>query len=196
MPVENLELLGSITGAAGSFFGARSDASSIRQESEFRAQQLETNSRLARIQARSAAQRGKRESEEELKITKLLVGRQRANLAAQGIDVSGGSALDLQLETAEFGAVDALIIRNNAFREEAGFRIESEDLRSQAEFSRVGGKKRATRTLATGGIQAAKGLIGAGITFKRGRRDRDEVAQIPRTGRQGREGPLRKTGRF
>lgn len=147
---------------------SRSEASAITSQSEFEARQFEINSRLAKVQAKSAKERGKRESEEELRKTKLLIGRQRANLAAQGIDIGFGSALDVQLETAELGAQDALTIRNNAFRESLGFKIEALDFKSRAALTIASGRSRSRQTLVTGGLNAAKSLISGGFSAASG----------------------------
>jgi len=135
-----------------------SESSAIKSQGEFQAGQFEFQARLAELQAKSAETRGRDESDEALTKAKLLIGRQRAKLAAQGIEIDSGSALDIQLETAELGAVDSLTIRNNAFREASGYRIQAIDFRNRAAFSRIAASTGARNTLLTGGLTAASDL--------------------------------------
>lgn len=158
-------LLASIIGTGVS---AINQSKAQKLEGNIRSQQLETNARIGELQAKDAESRGKKDSEEYKKKVKLLIGRQRASFAAQGIDPGTGSALDIQLETAEFGAVDALTIRNNAFREATGHRIEAIDTRSQASFARFSGENRSRNTLITGGLTAARDLSAGTFKLKRG----------------------------
>lgn len=147
---------------ASTLSSSRQQAGAIKAESEFRSQQQETNSRLGEIQAKDVEARGLKESEETLRKAKTLIGRQRAALAAQGIEIGTGSALDIQLETAEFGALDALTIKNNAFREATGHRIEAIEAGGRAGFTRISGERRAGSTLLAGGLTAA-GDIASGV---------------------------------
>ena len=67
--------------------------------------------------AEDAIQRGQKdEMEHRLKVARFK-SRQRAELAASGVDVNEGSASDLQADTMMLGELDALTIRNNAERE-------------------------------------------------------------------------------
>jgi len=135
---------------------SQQQATAIESQGEFQSSQLLTQARLEDIQAESATTRGRAESDQEKIKTKKLIGAQRAKLAAQGIEVDSGSALDIQLETAELGAVDALTIRNNAFREATGHRIQAIDLRSQSGFTKLASKNKARNTITTGGLNAAR----------------------------------------
>ena len=132
-----------------------SEASAVRTQGEFQAQRLRTEARLSELQARSAESRGRREEEDIQRKTKLLIGRQRALLAGQNVAIDTGTPLDLQLDAAEFGALDILTVRNNAFREATGHRIQAIDFRSQSDFAKLASQNRARNTIATGGISAA-----------------------------------------
>lgn len=56
-----------------------------------------------------------------------MLGAQRANLAARGIDPDSGTALALQDETVSFGETDAMTIRYNAAREAWGFGVSADN---------------------------------------------------------------------
>lgn len=136
---------------------------------QFQSQIDESNARLSEMQAKDSIKRGEREEEDHRKRVRGLIGSQRASFAAQGIELSDGSALDIVEDTASLGAEDALTIRNNAWREAWGYRTQAANLQSSAAFSRVAGanakassKAAAKNTLITGGLQVAKGLINTG----------------------------------
>lgn len=116
------------------------------------------NARIAEIQAQDAVDRGEKAANELKKNTRRLIGAQRAALAAQGIAIDEGDALDIQLETAELGAADAQEIKNNAWREAWGYRVNALDLRGKGSFAELSGKTAARNTLLTGGMNIAKDL--------------------------------------
>ncbi len=141
--------------AIGTMGSAYAESKSIKAQSKYEAQQLELNSKLADLQAKDAEHRGKQDVANYKTEVNKLIGSQRASMAAQGIDVNDGSALDVQMDTKEMGALDALTIKNNAFREAMGFKIESVDYQGQAAMTRHAGKTAARNTLISGGIKAA-----------------------------------------
>lgn len=143
-----------IAQGASTLLTSQGQASAIKIESQYRANQFAMNARLADIRAKDAEERGKEDAKNYKLQVKRLIGRQRAALAAQGVDPDTGTGLDIQLETAEFGALDANTILNNAFREAAGYRIEAIDNRGQASFTKLAGKNQARSSLVTGGIKA------------------------------------------
>jgi hypothetical protein len=120
-------------------------------ERDYRRQQLELSRELAEIQAKDAIIRGERSAEAAKIRTKLLIGKQRVSLAAQGIDIESGSALNIQQETAEFGAVDELTIRNNAWREAFGYRVQALQLGGQSAYTGLASNFAQRTTVATGG---------------------------------------------
>lgn len=131
-----------------------SQSQATKASTEFQSQRFELNSKLAELHARDAIIRGAERAKAVKTKAKRIIGSQRVNIAAQGIEVNKGSALDIQLETAEFSALDALTIKNNAFREAAGFRIESIDLKLQGDLTKIAGKAKARNTILSGGLSA------------------------------------------
>ena len=150
-----------ISGAAGSY----SEYKGIQLETEFEASQFETNSRIAELQAKDAERRGREDANAYKVKIKQLIGKQRAAMAAQGIEIDADSALDIQLETAELGELDAMTIKNNAFREATGHRIQALDYSSQSGYTRIAGKTKARNTLLTGGMSAVDDIISLGEKF-------------------------------
>lgn len=79
------------------------------------------NAQVATQAASYARQAGEVKAEAAGRETAALMGRQRAGFAASGVDVNTGSPLDVQADTARFGQLNQLTIRNNAAREAWGY---------------------------------------------------------------------------
>ncbi len=121
----------------------------------------EINARIAEMQAEDAIKRGHEREGISRQKTKKIRGAQRAALAAQGIRVDVGSALDIQLETEDIGELDALTIRNNALREAFGFKAGAAGLRTEAGFKRTEGE----RAQARGVFEGTQTLLTSGAKF-------------------------------
>lgn len=141
--------------AGGSLLNAYGQSEAIKAKSDFDAKQFELNSRIADMQSDEAIKQGDKAAAAQKTQAKRVVGAQRAALAAQGINIDSGSALDIQQETAEMGAVDAMTIKNNAWRESWGYKMNAANMRGQADITRISGQNQANNTLLTGGLQAA-----------------------------------------
>lgn len=118
----------------------------------------ESNQRLAEIQAKDAITRGDTEARKSLQNTRVLIGAQRAAMAAQGLNLEDGSALDIQQETAGIGAMDALDIKNNAWREAWGYKVQANQSSQQAKFASITARSQSRNTLLTGGLSVAKDI--------------------------------------
>jgi len=162
-----LTLLATATAVIGTGVSSYSQSQAQKQQGAYEASIYETNARLAEIQAKDAIRRGELASTEKKKQTKQLIGSQRARLAAQGqeLGLRESDALLIQEETAEFGALDALEIRNNAWREAWGYRVQASDYLSRAKFARLTAKQKARNTLLTGGLQAAGQIASGAATY-------------------------------
>jgi hypothetical protein len=145
------------------------------QEAQGRYQQsmAEVNAMYADLQGKDAIRRGDAAATAIRKRGKQVIGAQRAALAAQGVVLDSGSALELQEETAELSAIDALTVKNNAWREAWGFKAETQAATAQGQMARFTSKANAQNTLITGGLQAtnygASGLANDGY-FQRTRK--------------------------
>ena len=86
------------------------------------------NAKIAEMQATDATNRGAIDEKKARQLTEQVIGSQRVSLAAQGVDINRGSALDIQANAAYLGELDALTIRNNAVKEAWGYRVQAQDL--------------------------------------------------------------------
>lgn len=149
--------------AMSSIGNAVAQSSAAKSQGEFQKQQAEQNARLAELQAKEAEQAGEKEAQQHRKKVRAMIGSQKAGLAAQGIDIGSGSALELFGETAEMGEMDAATIRKNSYRQAFGLRQQASMTRSQGRFDYMSSRAEARNTLLTGGLQAAGyGLEGVG----------------------------------
>jgi hypothetical protein len=130
-------------GAVNQFAGQRKQAGIIEQEGQYAADIYGQNAALADLQATDAIARGAEAESRYRTQIKGLVGSNRANMAAQGIDVSTGSAVDVQRDVEAVGELDALTIKNNAAREAFGYRVEASQYRRQADLARLGARNQA-----------------------------------------------------
>lgn len=134
------------------------------------------NAGVADLQAKDAIVRGAHDESRFREGVDQMVGQQRAGIAASGVDVNSGSAVDVQADTRHLGELDALTIRTNAAREAWGYQVQGQDLRRRAEITRkegvnlaLAGKeaKSASRYAAVGTIATGVGDV-AGFAAKRG----------------------------
>lgn len=107
-----------VVSTLGQVASQQQQAKAITSQSDF-------DAKLAKLNADDAIARWAAAASRHQMQVRGLIGSQRAALAAQGLDVSSGTALDLQDESAYFGELDAQTIRNNAAREAYGIQTNS-----------------------------------------------------------------------
>lgn len=157
--------------AGAGFAGASSQADSARLGGKIEQQQAEFNARVSEFQGEEAIRRGKREAELARKAGAKVKGSQRAALAAQGIALDEGTALELQKEAAEITAEDVETIKNNAAAEAFGFKMKAGQERFKGQLARGAAEAEASSTLLTGGLkfglQGLESGVGAGKFLSR-----------------------------
>lgn len=141
------------------YLGQRRQADSAVQQGNYAGTVYDQNATLADSQAADAIARGQQASNQRGVQTRQVVGSQRANYAAQGIDVNTGSASDVQGDTKYLGELDRQTIQTNAAREAWGYSVEASQDRNNANMARAGGQQTAaglragaTSTLLTGAL--------------------------------------------
>lgn len=142
---------------------AYSQAEASKSQAEFTASQYEANQKFANASADDSIRRGDAASSLRHRTTRQQIGAQRAASAASGVDANFGSAVELQEDTRFAGEMDELTIKNNAWREANGFKVQAASLGAQAGMTRLAGQNQYRNTLITGGLQAASyGMQAAG----------------------------------
>lgn len=135
------------------------NAQLIEQGSELNAGVHDFNAAALEGQAADAIARGKQTEDLFRKQLHQTIGSQRASFAAQGVEISSGSAEQVQEDTAYQGELDALTIRTNAAREAWGFRVAAEGETLQAGATRKLGKLQAANTRAVGKSNATAAMV-------------------------------------
>jgi hypothetical protein len=151
--------IGITTQLAGSVASLYTSIVANQIETDYKRHVYDMNTELAKMQAADAMKRGARLEEESHRKTKSLIGSQRAAMAAQGIDISVGSAVDVQADAAARGAADELAIRNNAYREAFGYKMQAFGLAGQASMMGITSRAAENATMATGGANFASGTM-------------------------------------
>lgn len=157
----------SITSAVGGIFSARA----ISEQGKYAREIFQANADFSRLQAQDAIRRGEVDAQKYKKKVKQLLGTQRANLAAQGIDVSGvdSSAYEIQKQTLEYGLQDVQMIRNNAFREAWGLKFQASQYMAQGQNAQLEARAKATNTLLSGGMKSFEYGVAAYKDYKAGK---------------------------
>lgn len=124
------------------------------QAGQYNAQVADMNATMAETRAKDALARGAVEEQQKRAQTAQLMGRQRAAMAANGVDLTFGSPLDTIVDTAIMGELDAMTIRQNAGREADDYRMQAWNARADAGLSRSNAK-----SAKTGGYLAAGGTV-------------------------------------
>jgi multidrug efflux pump subunit AcrA (membrane-fusion protein) len=127
-----IAIVSSVASGVTGFIGAQQQASAAKAQAEYNAAVARNNAIYAERAAKEAEERGRVAEMNQRQKTANLRGRQRAVLAANGVDVNDGSALDIQQDTSALGAIDALTIRSNAEREALGFRQQGQNFGGEA----------------------------------------------------------------
>jgi hypothetical protein len=128
----------------------------------------EYNAAVSQLQAQDAVERGVEQEGRFRAQVRGVVGAQRAGFAGANIDVSSGSAADVQADAAFLGELDALTIRTNAAREAWGYQVQAVDLRERARISRKEGVafERAGNAAGTAAyLSGAASLLNQGSTL-------------------------------
>lgn len=155
-----LTLGSAVLGAAGQIQQGQAAAAA----SNYNAQVADMNAKLSERRARDAIERGQLDEQRKRQEVAQIQGQQRAAMAANGVDLSFGSPLNIIVDTATMGEIDALTIRSSAAREAYDFDVDAVNRRADANLSRMRAKSEKTG----GYLQAAGTLLtGAGNAYQK-----------------------------
>lgn len=141
-----------LVGVAITIAGTVASSVAAQQQAKNAQKAARYNAEVRNQQAETVLEQGRLAASERRRQVRVVLGKQRASLAASGVALSEGNALDIQLQTLQFGALDAATIEHNAA-------LRANALRNSAEIELFKGD--AAHATATG--QAiATGISGAG----------------------------------
>jgi hypothetical protein len=135
-----------IAGIGGTLFSAYSSY----QQGKYAEKVARNNAIAAEYQAQDAERRGQIEERQVRLRAAQLGGQQRSALAANGVQLGSGSALDVLSDTAMMGEADALTARHNAQMEAWGYRAQASNYRAEGAGARAAGTSNAVGSLLGG----------------------------------------------
>jgi hypothetical protein len=154
--LSGMQLLAGLTSATTGFFGSLSRGVAVSAAARLEAESYKAAQAVSYQRAMDAFRVGEHATREVERRKKRLRGAQRAGYAGQGVDVSVGTARDIQQETEVIAEADKMMIRNNARSLAMGYRLEAESFGARARLAKSAAKERVFSTIATAGI----GLLG------------------------------------
>jgi len=138
-----MAMLLSASDTVGKVGSQRAQARAVQAQGEYEAQAYERNADVAALQRKDAIERGSVAAGMKDAETVAKVGSARASMGAQGVDVGVGSAVDVQANISQIGALERATIENNAAREAWGFQVQGTDLAQRAKVARAAAKQAA-----------------------------------------------------
>jgi hypothetical protein len=125
-------------------------------QARYEARVADYNRELESRKAADALERGNIEVRNAARRQSQIIGAQRAAMAANGIDVSFGTASDLLADTAVAAQEERLTLRENTRREMMGFDINAANFGSQA----IAARNRGSAALVSGALQLGSTIAG------------------------------------
>ena len=99
-----------LLGTSVTAYGQYQAANAANKQADYQAKVAANNAATAEMEAQYAEQQGQRNAEAQRRKTAVMVGAQRARMGASGAVVDSGSFLDLTLDTAKQGELDAMAL--------------------------------------------------------------------------------------
>lgn len=129
-----LQASGALMGVISSYYGAKSQKSTLRYQAEI----AEINAGLAELSAQNEILAGQREEQKARLRTGGIKAGQRVAMAANGIDMANSpTAQNILNSTDILGEIDAQTIQANALRSAWGYRTQATNLENEAAMGRA-----------------------------------------------------------
>ncbi|MGY4397304.1 hypothetical protein ACVWZA_002498 [Sphingomonas sp. UYAg733] len=148
-----LAIASAVTTVAGTVMSGIGQA----QQYRYQASIADQNNRLANEQARDSIETTNLESQRRGRALAQMKGAQQAAMAANGVDLNFGSAVDVQKDTAMLGAEDLAQIYKGGYQRTRGFEISAFNYRSEAAANRA----KASGALIDAGFKAVSTALGS-----------------------------------
>lgn len=152
-----------VGGGVGLIMGGQQDAATAARQA-WEKEQAKTNAMFMEIQKNEILKQGDNQAEQREEAVRGMLGRQKVDLAAQGIDIDSGTAADLQAETRRFGDEDIASIKNNAWKQAWGIEVEKKNMLQDVSMRHKGELQASQNQMLTDGIRA----VGSGYSNYRG----------------------------
>ena len=129
---------------------------------DYQAKVAKENAKIAQNNAATERQTGIEESRLQRMKTIQTVGAQQAAMAANGMDVTSGTSLDIIQDTSAMGELDALQIRTNYERKALAYEQQANNFNNEAQMDAIAGKNAYSAGVMNG---VSTGLNGIGKTI-------------------------------
>ncbi|MHB0973141.1 MAG: virion core protein, T7 gp14 family [Thiobacillus sp.] len=123
-----MQAAGAVSGAIGGFYAAKS----TKRQLQFDAAMADINARISELGAQQELLNGQQQVGALTLQAGQLKSRQRASMAANGIDLGEGNAAELQASTDIMKAIDKNTLEANAVRSAWGLRTQGANYQSEA----------------------------------------------------------------
>ena len=137
-----------LVGTGVSAYGQYQAATAANKQADYQAKVASNNAATAEMEAKFAEQQGERNAEAQRRKTAVMIGSQRARMGASGAQVDSGSFLDLTLDTAHQGELDAMALLNEGKMEAWRSRVQGTNYKAQ---SNLYGMSKTNPFMAAGG---------------------------------------------
>ena len=155
---EGIQLGANVIQGVMGYNEAQDQAQAMREQARYAEKITAINAKLSDAQAKEAIARGDEAASNLKSEVNKIVSSQKAGFAASGIDVSSGIADKLATETQILGEMDAVRIKNNAWKEAFGYKTDALSASLQNKIQSAAARNSADNTILTGGIKAATNI--------------------------------------
>lgn len=161
-------LVVAVAGTAISASGQARAADAAGKEAAYKAQVARNNAIIAEQNADYATRAGQAKAAQESLQGAAKLGRIRTAIAAGGLDVNSGSAVDVQESQAEQTALDVETVIHNAQLDAYGYRSQSKNFEAEAGLQDYSGKETAAagKTEAFGTLLSGASSAGSSWTTR------------------------------
>lgn len=146
-----LQIGGAASSAIGSYYSAATQKINLKTQANL----ADINARIAELGAQSALLQGQQQVGALTLNAGRLKSRQRAALAANGVDLGEGNAVEIQASTDIMKTIDADTLEANAVRTAWGMRTQATNYQNEALAAR------ATAGAISPGMSAVSSLLGS-----------------------------------
>ena len=134
---------GMVAGIASGVVGGVSSyqqGKATQKQYDYQAKVNEENAKIAQQNAKMQRQQGIEEARMQRIKTAQTIGSQQAAMAANGVDVTQGTAVDVIADTAAMGELDALQTQYNYEAKAQGYEAQAGNFKNQANLDIIAGK--------------------------------------------------------
>lgn len=125
-----LSVAGSVVGAIGQY----QQASAAKTAAKYESAVASANAKVAEFKAQDVQDRAQQDAENLGRQIAAVRGKQKATIAANGIDLSSGSAQSLLDATDFYGALDQATLANNANKDKWSLQQQASNYKAEAQM--------------------------------------------------------------